>query len=296
MQSRERSGPNGPLLDSRLPSLIRQASRTLATRLQMAARHRRPLSAATIGLLMLVGAAGPASAGAPAWGPVRLRRLPRPRRARASREQRRARPSTCTAWPRRAMKGTRTSRTARGTAGPPRTVRPGQRSQRLNPISHLVGSASLATAGRYVFTTWVRPSRDRERPDAVRPSQHEPRQPGRVVGPAPTHFDDGPDRRAEHRRLGRPRVRGLHEREDRHDPAAISHDRGRTWTARSMGTTSVTVPVGGCSWCSPNTRRRTGHPIVVANGRDVAVFWVSDDGGSLQGAPLDRRRRPLGFG
>jgi hypothetical protein len=248
----------------------------------MAAHHRRPLSAATIGIVLLIGTARPAFAVAPAWGPVVVVG------SETASRQSLARTATITTEYLHSV----TSSIDEGDTHLPngawyrRISSDGatwSKVQRLNPISHVVGSVSLATAGRYVFTTWVRPAE---------------------TGNARTLYVR---RNTNHGNLGawsgRIRLTSMTARIDEPSIAASgvhvfvaytnartgtirlqsSHDRGRTWTARSVGTTTATAPVGSCSWCLPNTRRRTGHSIVVATGRDVAVFWVSDAAGSVTG-------------
>ena len=245
-------------------------------------RHRRPFSAATIGLVLLIGTAGSGSAGAPAWGPVGAVG------GETSSRQGLARTTTSTTEYLHSVTSTIDGGFTHFPNGAwyRRTASDGatwSKVERLNPATHLVDSASLATAGRYVFTTWVRRAE---------------------TGTARTLYVR---RNTNHGNLGawsdRVRLTSTAARIDEPSIAATgvhvfvaytnartgtirlrsSHDRGRTWTARSLGTTTAKLAVGGCSWCVQNTRRRTGHPIVVATGRDVAVFWISDASGSVKG-------------
>jgi hypothetical protein len=258
------------------------SSTDLGKRRQMAARHRRRLLAATIGLVLLIGTTEPASAASPAWGPIG------PVGGDTSSRQGLARTATSTTEYLHSVTSTIDGEFTHHPNGAwyRRTTSDGaawSKMQRLNPVSHVVDSASLATAGRYVFTTWVRPAATgNARMLYVRRNTNHGNLgawSGRLRLTSTTARIDEPSIAASgvhvfvaytNARTGTIRLQS-------------SHDRGRTWSARSMGTTTATAPVWTCSWCLPNTRRRTGHPIVVATGRDLAVFWVSDVGGSVRG-------------
>jgi hypothetical protein len=240
------------------------------------------LSVAAIGLVLLTGVAGPASAAVPAWGPVR------PVGGETASRQSLARTATSTTEYLHSVTSTIDGGSTHFPNGAwyRRTTSDGaawSKLKRLHPVAHLVDSVSLATAGRDVFTAWVRRAE---------------------TGTARMLYVR---RNTNHGNLGawsdRIRLTSTTARIDEPSIAAAgddvlvaftnartgtirlqaSHDRGRTWTARSLGTTTATLPVGGCSWCDANTRRRTGHPIVVATGNDAAVIWVSDDGGTVRG-------------
>jgi hypothetical protein len=246
----------------------------------MAAPHHS-LSGAVIGLVLLIGVAGSVSAAVPAWGPVgavggeMASRQSLARTATNSIEYLHSVTSTIDgasthfpngAWYRRT--------TSDGAAW--------SKVRRLNPVAHLVDGVSLATAGRYVFTAWVRRAETgKARMLYVRRNTNHGNLGAwsdRIRLTSKTARIDEPSIAAsgEHvlvaftnARTGTIRLRS-------------SNDRGRTWTARSLGTTTATLPIGACSWCDANTRRRTGHPIVVATGNEFAAFWVSDGGGTVR--------------
>ena len=235
-------------------------------------RHRRPLSAATLGVGLLAAMTVPALAGTPTWGPVAVissdsaSRQSLARTATDSAEYIHSVTSTLDGSLTHHLNGAWYRRTSSDGAAWAAV-------KRLNPEDHLVGGAGVATAGRYVFTTWVRPAvtgnarmlyirRNTNHGDLDAWSTRIRLTPATARIDAPSIAASGASVFVAYTntRTGRVRLQS-------------SHDRGRTWTGRSVGRTSAPDEELG----------QAGHPIVVATGHTVAVFWVSNANGSVRG-------------